>query len=181
MIAGFEYNYIDLGSESSTTLTSPASATVRLDQSVDAQIHSFMGRISYKFGGDRHPPNSAAKAAYFLARAAAVGAAAAFAFAAAAFHVRRARHHRRHGLAPDTERRRLETSPPGHAGALGKEAWLRCDGCAHTVMVKPRDFAERHGLDMLTPLLTISRRMRCSRCGARKGGCRPAPHDTRKA
>ena len=58
---------------------------------------------------------------------------------------------------------------------LGKDAWLRCDGCAHTVMVKPRDFAERHGLDMLTPLLTISRRMRCARCGARKGGCRPAP------
>jgi hypothetical protein len=24
-----------------------------------------------------------------------------------------------------------------------------------------------------------SRRMRCSRCEARKGGCRPAPHDTR--
>jgi predicted adenine nucleotide alpha hydrolase (AANH) superfamily ATPase len=43
---------------------------------------------------------------------------------------------------------------------LGKEVWLRCDGCAHTVMIKPRDFAERHGLDMLTPLLTISRRMR---------------------
>jgi DNA-directed RNA polymerase subunit RPC12/RpoP len=62
---------------------------------------------------------------------------------------------------------------------LGKDAWLRCDGCAHTVMVKPRDFAEHHRLDMLTLLLTISRRMRCTRCGARKGGCRPAPHDTR--
>jgi DNA-directed RNA polymerase subunit RPC12/RpoP len=57
---------------------------------------------------------------------------------------------------------------------LGKEAWLRCDECAHTVMVKPRDLADRHGLDMLTLL----RRMRCTRCGARKGGCRPAPHDT---
>jgi len=62
---------------------------------------------------------------------------------------------------------------------LGKDAWLRCDECAHTIMVKPRDLADRHGLDMLTPLLTISRRMRCTRCGARKGGCRPAPHDTR--
>src|SRR4249920_1911707 len=46
---------------------------------------------------------------------------------------------------------------------LGKDAWLRCDECAHTVMVKPQEFAERHGLDMLTPLLTISRRMRCTR------------------
>src|SRR5215213_2829309 len=64
---------------------------------------------------------------------------------------------------------------------LGKDAWLRCDACIELrhVMVKPRDFAERHRLDMLTPLLTISRRMRCTRCGARKGGCRPAPHDTR--
>ena len=63
---------------------------------------------------------------------------------------------------------------------LGKDAWLRCDECAHTAMVKPREFAERHGLDMLTPLLTISRRMRCTRCRARKGGCRPAPHNTRR-
>ena len=63
---------------------------------------------------------------------------------------------------------------------LGKDAWLCCDECAHTAMVKPREFAERHGLDMLTPLLTVSRRMRCTRCGARKGGCRPAPHDTRR-
>jgi DNA-directed RNA polymerase subunit RPC12/RpoP len=62
---------------------------------------------------------------------------------------------------------------------LGKDTWLRCDECAHTVMVKPQEFAERHRLDMFTPLLTISRRMRCTRCGARKGGCRPAPHDTR--
>jgi hypothetical protein len=30
-------------------------------------------------------------------------------------------------------------------------------GGAHTVMVKPRKFAERHGLDMATRLLTISR------------------------
>jgi hypothetical protein len=33
---------------------------------------------------------------------------------------------------------------------LGKDAWLRCDGCAHTVMVRPRELADRHGLDMLT-------------------------------
>jgi hypothetical protein len=46
---------------------------------------------------------------------------------------------------------------------LGKDAWRRCDECAHTVMVSPREFADRHGLDMLTPLLTISRRMRCTR------------------
>ena len=26
---------------------------------------------------------------------------------------------------------------------LGKDAWLRCEECAHTAMVNPRDFAER--------------------------------------
>jgi outer membrane immunogenic protein len=49
VIAGFEYNYIDLGSESSITPTSVAAGTILLNQSVDVQIHSFMGRISYKF------------------------------------------------------------------------------------------------------------------------------------
>jgi hypothetical protein len=39
---------------------------------------------------------------------------------------------------------------------LGKDARLRCDGCAHTVRVKPRELADRHGLEMLTPLFTIS-------------------------
>ena len=43
VIAGFEYNYIDLGSESTIT-PSP----IFLNQSVDVQIHSFMGRVSYK-------------------------------------------------------------------------------------------------------------------------------------
>jgi hypothetical protein len=47
-------------------------------------------------------------------------------------------------------------------------------------MVPPRKFAERHGLVMTTPMLSISRRLRCTRCGAKKGGCRPEPHDTRK-
>jgi DNA-directed RNA polymerase subunit RPC12/RpoP len=58
---------------------------------------------------------------------------------------------------------------------LGIEAWLRCDGCGHSMLVNPREFAAQHKLDMLTPMLTISRRMRCTRCGARKGHCRPAP------
>jgi outer membrane immunogenic protein len=48
VIAGFEYNYIDLGSESSNSVTSAAAATILLNQSVDVQIHSFMGRVSYK-------------------------------------------------------------------------------------------------------------------------------------
>ncbi len=56
VIVGFEYNYTDLGSENSVTPTSAAAGTIFLNQDVDVQIHSFMGRISYKFGDrDRHP------------------------------------------------------------------------------------------------------------------------------
>ena len=55
VIIGFEYNYIDLGSENSVTPTSARRAP-SLNQDVDVQIHSFMGRVSYKFGDrKRHP------------------------------------------------------------------------------------------------------------------------------
>jgi DNA-directed RNA polymerase subunit RPC12/RpoP len=66
-----------------------------------------------------------------------------------------------------------------HAARLGKRAWLHCDDCRHSIMIEPREFAQQHGLDMLTPLLTISRAMRCTRCGSRKGCCWPETHDTR--
>src|SRR5262245_28098246 len=49
VIAGFEYNYVNLGSETIITPTSAAAGTILLNQSVDVDIHSFMGRISYKF------------------------------------------------------------------------------------------------------------------------------------
>jgi hypothetical protein len=64
---------------------------------------------------------------------------------------------------------------------LGKRAWLHCDDCRHSVMVEPHELAQRHQLDMLTPLLTISKAMRCTRCGARRGCCWPEPHNTRGA
>ena len=48
--------------------------------------------------------------------------------------------------------------------------------CQHTVMITPRELADRHGLDMQTPLLTLSRALRCMRCGERKGQVRLEPH-----
>jgi outer membrane immunogenic protein len=48
VIVGFEYNYIDLGSEGTITPTSAAAGTIFHNQSVDVQIHTFLGRISYK-------------------------------------------------------------------------------------------------------------------------------------
>ena len=44
VIVGFEYNYIDLGSENSVTPTWAAAGTIFLNQDVDVQIDSFMGR-----------------------------------------------------------------------------------------------------------------------------------------
>jgi hypothetical protein len=59
---------------------------------------------------------------------------------------------------------------------LGKRAWLHCDDCQHSVMIEPSELAQRHWLDMLTPLLAISKAMRCTHCGARRGCCWPEPH-----
>ena len=59
---------------------------------------------------------------------------------------------------------------------LGKHLWLNCDGCQRAVMADVREFATTHQLDMNTPLLTISRRLRCTRCGKRKAHARPEPH-----
>jgi hypothetical protein len=36
----------------------------------------------------------------------------------------------------------------------------------HRIMIEPHELAQRHQLDMQTPLLTISKAMRCTRCGA---------------
>ena len=62
---------------------------------------------------------------------------------------------------------------------LGERASLHCDDCRHSVMIEPHELARQHRLDMLTPLLTISKAMRCTRCGARKGCCWPKPHNSR--
>jgi hypothetical protein len=43
-------------------------------------------------------------------------------------------------------------------------AWLHCDGCRHSIMIEPRELAQRHRLDMLMSLLTISKR-----CAALRG------------
>ena len=52
---------------------------------------------------------------------------------------------------------------------LGKRLWLGCDWCQHAIVIAPRELADWHGLDMLTPLLTLSRALRCARWGERKG------------
>lgn len=56
------------------------------------------------------------------------------------------------------------------------QRWLGCDWCQHHVMIAPRELADRHGLDMQTPLLMLSRALRCTRCGERKGHACIEPH-----
>jgi hypothetical protein len=52
---------------------------------------------------------------------------------------------------------------------------LRRDACHHGVSENPSLFAARHNLDLLTPMLTVSKVLRCTRCGARKGRAMPEP------
>jgi len=37
---------------------------------------------------------------------------------------------------------------------------LRCDACSRSTVEDPRLFAARHNLDLLTPMLTVSKRLR---------------------
>jgi len=59
---------------------------------------------------------------------------------------------------------------------LGKRLWLRCDICAYIVMMEPEAPAASNGVDMLTPLLSVSQALRCTRCGERKAWCSLEPH-----
>ena len=90
-----------------------------------------------------------------------------------------ARHHRRHELASHPQRRAWKQAHLAMLVKLGKRAWLHCDDCRHSIMIEPHELAQRHQLDMRTPLLTISKAMRCARCGARRECCWPEPHNTR--
>jgi hypothetical protein len=68
-----------------------------------------------------------------------------------------ARHHRRHELASHRQGQCLQPGPPCDASEAGKDAWLHCDGCRHSIMIEPHELAQQHGHDMETPLLTISK------------------------
>ena len=58
---------------------------------------------------------------------------------------------------------------------LNMRLMLRCDACAHTTVEDPRLFAARHDLDLLTPMLTVSKKLRCTKCLKRQGRATPEP------
>ncbi len=59
---------------------------------------------------------------------------------------------------------------------LGQRLWIRCDACVHELLEKPSEFAHTSGVAMETPLLTISQRLRCSKCGEVKAHAWPEPY-----
>jgi hypothetical protein len=62
---------------------------------------------------------------------------------------------------------------------LNMRLMLRCDACSRSTVEDPRLFAARHSLDLLTPMLIVSKRLRCTQCGERKGRATPEPSDGR--
>jgi hypothetical protein len=62
---------------------------------------------------------------------------------------------------------------------LNMRLMLRCDACSRTSVEDPRLFAARHNLDLMTPMLNVSKRLRCTKCGERKGRATPEPSDGR--
>ncbi|MFZ4807817.1 MAG: hypothetical protein ACOYLQ_11205 [Hyphomicrobiaceae bacterium] len=59
--------------------------------------------------------------------------------------------------------------------AAHQRVWLRCNACGHELIADPADFAARHDLPLITPLLRIAAALRCTECGERKAHCWPEP------
>lgn len=63
-----------------------------------------------------------------------------------------------------------------HIAGLGQRLWIHCTACWHERFEEPLGFGAAHRLTGSTPLLAISLRLVCSRCGARKAHCNPEPY-----
>jgi hypothetical protein len=60
--------------------------------------------------------------------------------------------------------------------AMGQNLWIRCDHCCHDLVINAVVFSERSGVDLDSPLLGVSLKLKCSKCGQRKSYCRPEPY-----
>jgi hypothetical protein len=58
----------------------------------------------------------------------------------------------------------------------GQRLWLDCCGCNRHRYIPVLEWAEKHGVDLDTPLLLVARRVRCSRCGRRAVKVRSEPY-----
>ena len=66
----------------------------------------------------------------------------------------------------------------GYVEKRNEWLWLRCSPCGNEKFVEAETFAGETGLDLRTPLLAISWRLRCTRCGERKAHANPEPYGT---
>jgi len=66
-----------------------------------------------------------------------------------------------------------------HAEAIGRDIWVFCNACQHDRVLTPSAFAAMTGAALDEPLLSIARRLRCSRCGELKAQVAPSPHGHR--
>jgi hypothetical protein len=58
----------------------------------------------------------------------------------------------------------------------GERLWLYCAGCRRTRYLETVQWAETHGVNLDWPLLTLARRMRCSRCNRKAASLRAQPY-----
>ena len=58
----------------------------------------------------------------------------------------------------------------------GERLWLYCAACRRTRYLETIQWAEMHGVDLDWPLLTLARRIRCSRCNRKAVSLRAQPH-----
>lgn len=58
----------------------------------------------------------------------------------------------------------------------GERLWLYCTGCRRTRYLETVQWAETHGVDLDWPLLTLARRIRCSRCNRKAVSLRAEPY-----
>ena len=58
----------------------------------------------------------------------------------------------------------------------GERLWLYCAGCRRTRYLETIQWAETHGVDLDWPLLTLARRIRCSRCNRKAVSLRAQPY-----
>jgi hypothetical protein len=58
----------------------------------------------------------------------------------------------------------------------GERLWLYCAECRRTRCLETVEWAETHGVDLDWPLLTLARRIRCSRCNRKAVSLRAQPY-----
>ena len=76
------------------------------------------------------------------------------------------------------DRKDVTWKPATLAGSRrhAERLWLICNACQRSYIVMHDEFVAFHGLDPSTTFLLINKRLRCVRCGEKRGQCRSETH-----